>query len=274
MPSPDTIRPLIGVNADVRENNGMDFIHTGMKYITAVIVAAGGIPVLIPSLGDVAEGGVIHIDELICRLDGLVLTGGRSNVEPHNYGGEPFRPETLRDPLRDATTLPLARKAIEAAVPLFGICRGIQEINVALGGSLHPYLWELDGVDDHRMPQTDVMANRFAIRHPVTLRSGGVFAKIARDAGHNAETVMVNSLHGQAINKVADGLRIEAVSHDGVIEGVSMPDSASFMVGVQWHAEYRVEDHAFNRGLFRAFGQAARSRAASRAGAPKTSDAA
>lgn len=264
----DTIRPLIGVNADVRDNNGMDFISMGLKYVTAVIEGAGGIPVMIPSLGDADDGGQMHVDDLIDRLDGLVLTGGRANVEPHHYDGEPFRPETLRDPLRDATTLPLARKSVALGLPIFGICRGIQEINVALGGSLHPYLWELDGVDDHRMPQTDVMANRFAPRHPVRLTPGGLFAALARDAGIDDETIMVNSLHGQAIDRIAEGLVVEAVSDDGVIEGVSMPDSAGFVAAVQWHAEFRVEKHSFNRALFEAFGHAARRRAAARAGAP------
>jgi len=268
MASPETIRPLIGVNADVRDNQGMDFISMGLKYVTAVIEGAGGIPVMIPSLGDASAGGLMHLDELIGRLDGLVLTGGRSNVEPHNYGGDPFRPETLRDPLRDATTLPLARKAVETALPIFGICRGIQEINVALGGSLHPYLWELDGVDDHRMPQTDLMSNRFAPRHPVTLTPDGMFARLARDAGIADDAVVVNSLHGQAIDRIAEGLQVEAMSHDGVIEGVSMPGAAGFVAAVQWHAEYKVERHAFNRALFEAFGHAARRRAAARAGAP------
>lgn len=272
MSNPNIIRPLIGINADVRDNNGMDFISMGLKYVTAVIDGADGIPVMVPSLGDAEHGGDIHIDELIERLDGLVLTGGRANVEPHHYNGEPFRPETLRDPLRDATTLPLARKSIAAGLPLFGICRGIQEINVALGGSLHPYLWELEGIDDHRMPQTDVTANRFALRHPVNLSRGGLFADLARRAGIGDDAVMVNSLHGQAIDQVADGLQVEAVSEDGVIEGVSMPGSASFVVGVQWHAEYKIETHALNRALFEAFGYAARRRAAARAAAPSRAD--
>tara|TARA_R110002110_G_scaffold415612_3_gene651920 strand:+ start:124364 stop:125188 length:825 start_codon:yes stop_codon:yes gene_type:complete len=270
MPRSDDIRPLIGVNADVRDTNGIDFIGTGLKYVTGVIEGAGGIPVMVPTLGDVDEGGQLHVDDLIDRLDGLVLTGGRSNVEPHNYGGAPFRPETLRDPMRDSTTLPLSRKAIANGLPIFGICRGIQEINVALGGSLHPYLWELEGVNDHRMPQTDVMANRFAVRHPVHLTPDGLFADIARGVGIEDNAVMVNSLHGQAIDRVADGLRVEAVSDDGVIEGVSMPGNASFVAAVQWHAEYKVEVHAFNRALFKAFGHASRRRAAARAGAAMT----
>jgi putative glutamine amidotransferase len=267
MASANTIRPLIGVNADVRDVNGFDMIGTGYKYISAVVEGAGGIPVMIPTIGDARTGGLYHVEDVVNRLDGLVLTGGRANVEPHHYGGQPFRPDTLRDPLRDSTTLPLVRHAVERGLPLFGICRGIQEINVALGGSLHPYLWELEGVNDHRMPQTEVMANRFALRHPVHLSEGGLFAEIARRAGIEGNEVMVNSLHGQAIDRVANGLAVEAVSDDGVIEGVSMPGASGFVVGVQWHAEYKIETHGFNWALFDAFGHAARRRAAARAGA-------
>lgn len=267
MVGPDTIRPLIGVNADIRDGHGMDFLASGLKYVTGVMEGTDGIPVLVPTLGDVENGGDYHIDELIDRLDGLVLTGGRSNVDPHHYGGEPFRPDTLRDPMRDSTTLPLARKAVAKGLPLFGICRGIQEINVALGGSLHPYLWELDGVNDHRMPQTDVASIRFAPRHPVHLFEGGLFAEIAAAAGIDGLEVMVNSLHGQSIDRVADGLQVEALSDDGVIEGISMPGAPGFVAGVQWHAEYRVDINPFNRAVFKAFGHAARRRAAARAGA-------
>lgn len=267
MASSDKIRPLVGVNADVRDNGGFDMIASGYKYVTAVIEGADAVPVLVPTLGDARDGGIYHVEDVVDRLDGLVLTGGRANVEPHHYGGEPFRPDTLRDPLRDATTLPLVRLAIERSLPVFGICRGIQELNVALGGSLHPYLWELDGVNDHRMVQTEVMAERFAPRHPVHLSENGQFAAIAERAGIEGRDVMVNSLHGQAIDRVAEGLVVEAVSDDGVVEGVSMPGASTFVVGVQWHAEYRIETHAFNRALFAAFGHAARRRAAARAGA-------
>lgn len=263
----ESIRPLIGINADLRDSNGFDTISTGYKYVSAVIESVDAIAVLVPTMGDAENGGEYPIDDLIARLDGMVLTGGRSNIEPHNYGGEPFRPDTHRDPLRDSTTLPLVRKAVKRGLPLFGICRGIQEINVALGGSLHPYLWEVDGHKDHRMPQTDTMANRFALRHPVHLSEDGLFADIAGRAGIRGREIMVNSLHGQGLNRVADGLVVEAVSEDGVVEGISMPDAPGFLIGVQWHAEFRTEAHSFNRALFEAFGAAARRRAAARAGA-------
>jgi len=262
----DTIRPLIGVNAELKDYNGFDMLATGYKYVASVIEACGAIAVLVPTIGDAEHGGDYPVDDVIDRLDGMVLTGGRSNVEPHHYDGEPFRQETMRDPLRDSTTLPLARKSIERGLPIFGICRGIQEINVAMGGSLHPYLWEVEGFNDHRMPQTDTMANRFAPRHPVTLSDGGLFASIAEAAGIEGREVIVNSLHGQGLNKVADGAVVEALSDDGVVEGISIPDAPGFVIGVQWHAEFRTESHTFNRALFEAFGNAARRRAAARLG--------
>ncbi|MDE0781372.1 MAG: gamma-glutamyl-gamma-aminobutyrate hydrolase family protein [Alphaproteobacteria bacterium] len=267
MPPTDTIRPLVGVNAELKDYNGFDMLATGYKYVASVIEASGAIAVLVPTMGDDEHGGDYPLDDLINRLDGMVLTGGRSNIEPHHYDGEQFRPETYRDPLRDSTTLPLARKAIERGLPIFGICRGIQEINVALGGSLHPYLWEVEGHNDHRMPQTDTMATRFGPRHPVILSRGRLFADIASRAGIEGDRVTVNSLHGQGLNRVADGLVVEATSEDGVVEGVSMPDAPGFVIGVQWHAEYRTENHDFNRALFKAFGDAARRRGLARLGA-------
>ena len=267
MTSNNIILPLVGVNAELKDYNGFDMLATGYKYVASVIEASGAIAVLVPTMGDAANGGNYPVDDLIHRLDGMVLTGGRSNIEPYHYDGEPFRPETHRDPLRDSTTLPLARKAIERGLPLFGICRGIQEINVALGGSLYPYLWEVEGHNDHRMPQTDTMATRFGPRHPVILSKGGLFANIAGHAGIEGNKVTVNSLHGQGLNRVADGLVVEARSEDGVVEGISMPDAPGLVIGVQWHAEYRPENHAFNRALFKAFGNAARQRASARLGA-------
>ncbi len=134
-----------------------------------------------------------------------------------------------------------------------------------MGGSLHPYLWEVDGKNDHRMPQTDILEHRFGPRHSIELIEGGYFAKIAGDASLTGEEIIVNSLHGQAIDRLADGLVVEALSEDGVIEGISMPGSASLVIGVQWHAEFRVLEHAFNRALYGVFGDAVRQRAAQRA---------
>lgn len=257
-------RPLIGVSGELKDFNGFDIQSAGHKYVFSVVEGFGGMPVILPSLGDVEANGAYAVAELVERLDGIILTGGRSNIEPHHYDGQPFRPETYRDPVRDSTTLPLVRAAVARGVPLFGICRGIQEINVAFGGSLHPYLWEVEGKRDHRMPQTDVMEDRFAPRHPVHLTPDGYFAKIAQTAGVDADNVVVNSLHGQAVDRLAAGFEVEALSEDGVIEGISMPGAVNFVVGVQWHAEFRVLNHPFNHALYEEFGAAAKRRAAAR----------
>lgn len=259
-----TPRPLIGVSGELKDFNGFDIQSAGHKYVYSVVEGFGGMPVILPSLGDVEADGSYAAAELIDRLDGVILTGGRSNIEPHHYDGEPFRPETYRDPVRDSTTLPLVRAAVDRGVPLFGICRGIQEINVALGGTLHPYLWEVEGKRDHRMPQTDVLEDRFAPRHVVHLTPDGYFAGIAEAAGIGLDDIMVNSLHSQAVDQPAKGLVVEALSEDGVIEAVSMPDAANFVVGVQWHAEFRVLSHPFNRALYAEFGTATKRRAAAR----------
>ena len=259
-----TPRPLIGVSGELKDFNGFDIQSAGHKYVFSVVEGFGGMPIILPALGDKETNGSYAMAELVDRLDGIILTGGRANIEPHHYGGAPFRPETYRDPVRDATTLPMVRAAIDRGVPLFGICRGIQEINVALGGTLHPYLWEVEGKRDHRMPQTDVLEDRFALRHPVHLTPGGYFTKIATAAGVNEDNIVVNSLHGQAVDRPAEGLVVEALSEDGVIEGLSMPAAADFVVGVQWHAEFRVLDHPFNRALYAEFGAAANRRAAAR----------
>ncbi len=257
-------RPLIGVSGELKDFNGFDMQSAGHKYVFSVVEGFGGMPIILPALGNVEANGHYAVTDLVDRLDGIVLTGGRANIEPHHYGGEPFRPDTFRDPVRDSTTLPLVRAAVARGIPLFGICRGIQEINVAFGGTLHPYLWEVEGKRDHRMPQTDVLEDRFAPRHPVRLTPGGYFAEIAGAAGVDQDDIIVNSLHGQAIDRPAEGLVVEALSEDGVIEGISMPDAADFVVGVQWHAEFRVLSHSFNRALYAEFGAAAKRRAATR----------
>jgi putative glutamine amidotransferase len=260
----DTVRPLIAISGELKDLNGFDVHAVGHKYVTSVIEGAGGIPVILAALGDSETGGMYPMADLVDRLDGLVLTGGRSNIEPHHYGGAPFRPDTWRDPLRDATALPLVRAALARGLPVFGICRGIQEINVALGGSLHPYLWEVEGKRDHRMPQTESFEERFAPRHAVELTEGGLFARIAADAGLDPQVQTVNSLHSQGLDRLGEGVRVEALSEDGVIEGISVPGAQNLAIGVQWHAEFRIDRHAFNRTLMRAFGDAARARAVAR----------
>ena len=249
-------RPLVGVPACLKPINDAPFHVVSEKYLTALTDAADVHPVIVPALG-IGDGGRLEAAGLIAGLDGLLITGSPSNVEPHHYAGPPPRDPAKTDPARDATTLPMIRAAIDADLPMLAICRGIQELNVALGGSLHQHVHELPGVADHRMPQTDDRDVRYGVRHPVRLTPGGRFAAFAEQAGVAADDLMVNSLHGQAIDRLAPGLTVEAVSEDGVIEGVSV-DGTSFALGVQWHPEYKPLDSPYATALFAAFGAACR----------------
>ncbi len=259
----DTPTPVVGVSVSCSTDNPVKITHhsTGDKYLRSVMVGAGATPLLIPALGDALE-----FSDVVNRIDGLMLTGGRANIEPHHYGGPPFPDDEIIDPGRDATVLPLIRACIDQGVPVFGICRGIQEINVALGGSLHYRLHLLPGKIDHRM-RHDVESNeeRMERRHVIALTPGGLFESLVE-----TNEVMVNTLHGQGIDRIADGLEIEAMSPDGVIEGVCLRDTGSFAVGVQWHAEWQIEKNPLSRQLFETFGEAMR-RCAQRKGRQRTS---
>ena len=212
--------PLVCVSASVMElENRRHLVHgTGAKNIDAVERFAGCVPVMLPALGE-----RLDVESFVERIDGLVLTGGRANVEPRHYDGPPFPDDEPIDPERDATALAMVRACVAARVPVFGICRGIQEMNVALGGSLHYRLHLLEDKDDHRMPRHDdvTVEEIFRLRHPVRLARGGLFERLA-----GASEVMVNSLHGQGIDELADTLEVEAVTPDGVIEGVRLGTTA------------------------------------------------
>lgn len=249
--------PLVGIPACVvAEDGGGAYHRVGEKYVAAVARAAHCMPVLIPPLGDWYDP-----HELAARLDGILLTGSPSNVEPHHYGGGTSRDGTHHDPLRDATTLPLIRAAIADGVPLFGLCRGHQELNVALGGTLHQNVHELDGKEDHRSDKTVPHDERYLERHPVTLTPGGVLHGLSGGAAR----VMVNSLHAQGIDRPAGRLEIEAVSDDGVIEAVSVKGAQTFALSVQWHPEHPLAlEWPLSKAMFAAFGEACLHRRAAR----------
>lgn len=227
------------------------FHMVGEKYARAVLDAAGAAPLLIPSLAD-----ELGFDELLQRLDGLLFTGSPSNVEPHLYEGAPSAPGTLHDPARDATTLPLIRKAVRAGVPVFGICRGFQEMNVAFGGTLHQRLHEVPGHLDHRDDVTQPLEVQYGPAHDVTLEPGGVLRALAV-----SDRIQVNSLHNQGIDRLGAELAVEARAPDGVIEAFRVRDAQRFALAVQWHPEWKVMSNPFSRALFAAFGQASRERA-------------
>jgi putative glutamine amidotransferase len=244
-------RPLIGIPADRRMVGAHPFHMVGEKYARAVLDAAGAAPVLIPALAE-----ELGFEELLERLDGLLFTGSPSNVEPRHYQGVPSEPGTLHDPARDATTLPLIRRAVEAGVPVLGICRGFQEMNVAFGGSLHQKLHELAGFLDHRDDETQPLEVQYGPAHEVTLEPGGVLRTLS-----GSERIRVNSLHSQGIDRLGPGLAVEARAPDGVIEAFRVPDARRFAVAVQWHPEWQVMSNPFSRALFATFGDASRERA-------------
>jgi len=247
--------PMIGVPADVRMIENAPFHAVGDKYVRAIMLATEGVPFVIPAFGDLHD-----VPAMVQRLDGILFTGSPSNVHPSHYD-TPATPEAEPyDHERDETTLPLIREALEQGVPLLAICRGFQELNVALGGTLHARVHELPGREDHRAPKVDDLDVKYGARHPVALTPGGAFERLA-----GAHEITVNSLHWQALDRVAERLTVEAIASDGTIEAVSVKNARDFALGVQWHPEYKVLQDDFSVKLFAAFGAAAEARAERRA---------
>ncbi|MET4699688.1 putative glutamine amidotransferase [Constrictibacter sp. MBR-5] len=246
--------PIVGISACVRDVNGFPFHAVNQRYLVALTEASRVVPMIVPALGE-----RLDLERMAERLDGLLVTGSPSNVEPFHYGAEPAAPDILHDPARDSTTLPLLRAALRQGVPVFAICRGIQELNVAMGGTLHQFLHTVEGKRDHRSDKTKPPGERSGPVHTVSLTPGGHLHRLAE-----VPEVMVNSLHAQAIDRLAEGLSVEAVSPDGVVEAVCVTGSATFAVGVQWHPEALWQGDTLSRRLFEAFGDACRTHVAAR----------
>jgi putative glutamine amidotransferase len=247
-------KPVVAVSTDVRAFENYVWHAAPRQYIDAVIEGADVTPLLVPSFGD-----RLDLDAILDRVDGVMLTGSKSNVHPALYGGEATEANGPYDEARDSTTLPLIRRALERGVPLLAICRGIQELNVALGGTLATEIQELPGRDDHRAPVSDNQDERFAIRQVVSIRPGTCLADV-----FGAGEIRVNSVHRQAIDRLGSRLEVEAVAEDGTVEAVAVAGSRAFAVGVQWHPEYWVRSDSASRRIFQAFGEAARAHAAAR----------
>jgi len=247
-------KPLIGIPADRRILGPHPFHCVGEKYITAVAAAAGGVPVLVPSLGE--EGS---LEAILEHVDGILLTGSPSNVEPHRYAGPPSDPDTLHDPHRDATTLPLIPRVVASGMPLFAICRGFQEMNVAYGGTLWQKVHEVPGLADHREDKAAPLEVQYGPAHEIELVEGGELRRIA-----GAARVMVNSIHAQGVHRLGDALEVEARAPDGLIEAFRVRNAPGFSLAVQWHPEWQVMNNPFSRALFAAFGEAVRAHAKGR----------
>jgi putative glutamine amidotransferase len=239
-------KPLVLVPACNRILPPHPFHVCGKKYIDAVRLA-GCLPLIVPS-ADMPD-----LDELLTLADGIFLTGSPSNVHPSHFD-EKVHNETLPlDPVRDAWTLPLIPKALAQGVPFFSICRGTQETNVALGGSLHQAVHEIEGHIDHRDPHDEPVEVQYQPAHPIALTPGGMLQRIT-----GRTRFEVNSLHGQAVNRLAPGLVVEARAPDGVIEAFTKPDVPGFNLSVQWHPEWQAASNPVSMTLLKAFGDACR----------------
>lgn len=248
-------RPLIGITSDhVMLRNVMPAAAVYDVYSRAVAVGAAALPWIIPPLGD-----ELDLEAVIERLDGIVFTGSRSNIQPHHYAGGPAPENNPEDPERDRTTLPLVPKVLEAGIPALFVCRGMQELNVALGGTLHQEIHRLDGRADHRAPDDVPVDEKFAPAHEIAIERGGVLSGLC-----GAAREKVNSVHGQGIAELAPPLRIEARADDGTIEAVSVHGARSFALGVQWHPEWDFAQQPFYGRIWQAFGDAARAYLAAR----------
>jgi putative glutamine amidotransferase len=242
-------RPVIGIIGNSHLINDEYPAHAGGAMNSeAVAQVSGCIPLLVP-----ADPTLVSVAELLEVCDGFLLTGGRPNVHPEEYGEAETPAHGAFDRARDAITLPLVRACVERGQPILGVCRGFQEMNVAMGGTLYPEIRDLPGRMNHRMPPDGTLEEKFALRHVVRFTEGGVFHRLM-----GAAQVMTNTLHGQGIKQPGARIVIDGLAPDDTPEALFVKDAPGFTLSVQWHPEWRAGDDPVSRPLFEAFGQAAR----------------
>lgn len=246
-------RPVVGVIGSARNaGDGPPMQQAAVRYLRAASEAAGALPLMFAGHPDLTDTAT-----LVDTVDGVLLTGGRANVHPSHYGTEAGPAYEPYDRNRDVVAIEVARACVAAGIPVLGICRGMQELNVAFGGSLHPEIRDLPGRMNHRMPRLENgephpdPAIVFAERHEVSLVTGGAFARL-----FGTETIRVNSLHGQGVLEPGARVVIEGLAEDGTVEAIRIADAPGFALGVQWHAEHEASSNVVNRTLFGAFGAA------------------
>ena len=242
-------RPVVGVIGNAAVLNETYQVHAGGAMNSAAIAeVAEATPLLIPT-----DPRYVSVAELLEICDGFLFTGGRPNVHPEEYGEAETPAHGTFDRCRDAITLPLIRACVDRGQPFFGVCRGFQEVNVALGGSLYPEIRDLPGRMNHRMPPDGTLEEKFALRHKVTFTEGGPFHRIL-----GSTEVMTNTLHGQGIKTPGARIVIDGYAPDGTPEAIYVKDAPGFTLSVQWHPEYNAAKDPVSRPLFAAFGEALR----------------
>jgi len=244
---------IVGVISDTRSRDGHVQHLVDESYLVPLVRIAGVVTVGIPALGEDTDP-----DALLEHLDGVLLTGNRSNIEPRLYGAADLGTDEPRDPRRDATVLPLVRRVVRHEIPLLAICRGLQEVNVALGGTLHQDL-ESAGYIGHRDPHAVSTAEKYAPRHEIEIVDGSLLHGMS-----GLRRALVNSIHQQGIDQLAPGARANAYARDGLVEAFSLPELPAFNLAVQWHPEWRAEEDSLSRSILTAFGKACAARAARR----------
>jgi putative glutamine amidotransferase len=241
-------RPIVIIPACTRDIGPQPYHAVQHKYVDAVVIGAACAPMILPALGD-----ALDLETVLGACDGIMLTGSASNVHPSYYSEEVRDPALPHDRARDETTLPLIRAALRRGVPILAICRGFQEMNVALGGSLHQALQEVEGKMDHRENPEASLDDQYGPAHKVVIEPSGLMARIL-----GVDEIWVNSLHGQGVNELAPGLAVEAVSDDGLVEAFSVPGAPGFTLAMQWHPEWHIASNPDSMKIFRAFGEACR----------------
>ncbi|PWR03184.1 gamma-glutamyl-gamma-aminobutyrate hydrolase [Meridianimarinicoccus roseus] len=240
-------RPVVGIISNSHLINDEYPAHAGGTMNSeAVSMVSGAIPLLIP-----ADPRLMSIEELLDICDGFLLTGGRPNVHPEEYGEAATEAHGAFDRARDAITLPLVRACVARGQPVMGVCRGFQEVNVAMGGTLHPEIRDLPGRMNHRMPPDGTLEEKFELRHSVRFTRGGVFHRLM-----GAEEVVTNTLHGQGIKTPGARIVIDGTADDGTPEAIYVRDAPGFTLSVQWHPEWNAANDPVSRVLFTAFGKA------------------
>jgi len=251
--------PIVIVPACTRSIGDHPYYAAQIKYVDAVVRGAGCAPLVLPALG-----AALDLEATLAICHGVMLTGSASNVHPSHYQQDVFDPALPQDPGRDATTLPLIRAALTRGIPIIAVCRGFQEMNVALGGSLYQALQSVEGKMDHREKPELSIDDQYAPAHSIALEPRGVLHTILQGASH----MMVNSLHGQGVDRLAAGIAVEARAEDGLVEAFSVPGAPGFTLAVQWHPEWKLLENPDSMKIFGAFGDACRAYSKHRSAVP------